>query len=50
MSDAGDSDRAGAAPHPRDTAVLFGHADAERTLLDAYRTGRLHHAWLFVRT
>jgi DNA polymerase-3 subunit delta' len=25
---------------------LFGHADAERTLLDAYRGGRIPHAWL----
>jgi DNA polymerase-3 subunit delta' len=31
---------------PRLTAVLFGHAEAERTLLDAYRGGRLPHAWL----
>jgi DNA polymerase-3 subunit delta' len=30
----------------RATAVLFGHREAEQTLLDAYRTGRLPHAWL----
>lgn len=34
------------APHPRETAVLFGHAEAERTLLNAYRGGRIPHAWL----
>jgi DNA polymerase-3 subunit delta' len=34
------------APPPRETAVLFGHAEAERTLIDAYRGGRIHHAWL----
>jgi DNA polymerase-3 subunit delta' len=34
------------APHPRQTTVLFGHADSERTLLDAYRSGRMPHAWL----
>jgi DNA polymerase-3 subunit delta' len=33
-------------PHPRDTTVLFGHAEAEQTLLDAYRSGRIPHAWL----
>jgi DNA polymerase-3 subunit delta' len=32
--------------HPRETYELFGHAEAERTLLDAYRSGRIPHAWL----
>jgi DNA polymerase-3 subunit delta' len=31
---------------PRQTNVLFGHAAAEATLLDAYRGGRIPHAWL----
>jgi DNA polymerase III subunit delta' len=31
---------------PRANSFLYGHADAERTLLDAYRSGRLPHAWL----
>jgi DNA polymerase-3 subunit delta' len=31
---------------PRTTMQLFGHRDAELTLLDAYRSGRLPHAWL----
>jgi DNA polymerase-3 subunit delta' len=35
-----------APPHPRETTVLFGHAPAEQALLDAYRTGRIPHAWL----
>jgi DNA polymerase-3 subunit delta' len=34
------------APHPRQTSALFGHADGERALLDAYRSGRMPHAWL----
>ena len=34
------------APHPRTTAVLFGHADAEAALLAAYRSGRMPHAFL----
>lgn len=33
-------------PHPRATTALFGHADAEQTLLAAYRSGRIPHAWL----
>ena len=31
---------------PRANPDLFGHADAEATILDAFRTGRMHHAWL----
>jgi DNA polymerase-3 subunit delta' len=31
---------------PRETAVLFGHDEAERALLDSYKTGRIPHAWL----
>jgi DNA polymerase-3 subunit delta' len=31
---------------PRQTTLLFGHADAEQALLDAYRSGRIPHAWL----
>ena len=31
---------------PRETTVLYGHAEAERALLDAYRSGRFPHAWL----
>ena len=31
---------------PRANPVLFGHADAEVEMVDAIRTGRMHHAWL----
>ena len=31
---------------PRETTALFGHHDAEQTLLTAYRSGRIPHAWL----
>src|SRR3982074_2007534 len=35
-----------AAVHPRETTALFGHHDAETALLNAYRSGRIPHAWL----
>ena len=35
-----------AAVHPRETTALFGHREAETALLDAYRSGRIPHAWL----
>ncbi|WP_299734400.1 DNA polymerase III subunit delta' [uncultured Roseobacter sp.] len=34
------------APHPRDTPQLFGQDAAQQAFLDAFGTGRLHHAWL----
>ena len=39
-------DQIESAPHPRDTLELFGQDAAERTFLEAYATGRLHHGWL----
>src|SRR5260370_12059682 len=35
-----------AAVHPRETSILAGHRDAEAALLNAYRSGRIPHAWL----
>jgi len=32
--------------HPRETTALFGHHEAEAALLNAYRSGRIPHAWL----
>jgi DNA polymerase III subunit delta' len=34
------------APEPRANPLLLGHASAETTLLEAMRSGRVHHAWL----
>ena len=34
------------AVHPRETTALFGHREAEAALLNAYRSGRIPHAWL----
>jgi DNA polymerase-3 subunit delta' len=31
---------------PRETSALFGHAQAEQTLLASYQSGRVPHAWL----
>src|ERR1700748_2848652 len=31
--------------HPRETAAFFGHREAETALLQAYRSGRIPHAW-----
>jgi len=35
-----------AVPHPRETLTLHGHVEAEHAFLDAYRGGRMPHAWL----
>ncbi|MDE2912468.1 MAG: DNA polymerase III subunit delta' [Paracoccaceae bacterium] len=32
--------------HPRHTRRLFGHEQAQSEFMDAWRSGRLHHAWL----
>jgi DNA polymerase-3 subunit delta' len=40
------SDEEDAIPQPRQRAILLGHEAAEKTLLDAYASGRLPHAWL----
>src|SRR5882757_4319581 len=34
------------APEPRANPLLLGHEAAEATLLEAMRSGRMHHAWL----
>ncbi len=39
-------DQTPGAPHPRETAQLFGQARAEAEFLEAYATGRLHHGWM----
>ncbi|MGD9541529.1 DNA polymerase III subunit delta' [Methylocystis sp.] len=41
-----ESDRYDDAPHPRETLALFGHVDAERELLDAYRRNKMAQAWI----
>ncbi|MBS7738716.1 MAG: DNA polymerase III subunit delta' [Chelatococcus sp.] len=46
LPDGIEADRFLDCPHPREQADLFGHAAAETAFLDAFRSGRLHHAWL----
>jgi DNA polymerase-3 subunit delta' len=39
-------DRLEGAPHPRETVALHGHQDQEAAFLQAFASGRLHHAWM----
>lgn len=39
-------DRVAGAPHPRETATLIGQDAAQAVFLDAFNTGRMHHAWM----
>jgi len=41
-----EADRLEGFPHPRATARLYGQEIAERTLADAFASGRMHHGWL----
>ncbi len=41
-----DPDRIDGAPHPRETAQLYGQDQAEQAFLTAYNAGRLHSGWL----
>ena len=46
LGDFPEPDQIAGAPHPRDTATLFGHTLAQADFLTAHQLGRLHHAWL----
>lgn len=46
MSETPAPDQVPGAPHPRETARLFGQEAAEAEFLRAFGSGRLHHAWL----
>lgn len=41
-----EADRAGDAPHPRETQNLLGQSRAEQDFLNAFNSGRLHHGWM----
>jgi DNA polymerase III subunit delta' len=41
-----EADRLGTYPHPRMTHRLHGQALAEQKLVEAFASGRMHHAWL----
>ncbi|OAN95645.1 DNA polymerase III subunit delta' [Sulfitobacter geojensis] len=44
--DAPQPDRVSGALHPRDTPRLIGQGAAEAAFLDAFNSGKLHHAWM----
>ena len=46
MSSPPPPDQIEGAPHPRDTATLYGQVAAQQTFLDAFNADRLHHGWL----
>lgn len=46
LDDLPEADRLEGFAHPRETAALFGQEAAEQTLLGAFASGRMHHAWL----
>ncbi|WP_322894289.1 MULTISPECIES: DNA polymerase III subunit delta' [unclassified Yoonia] len=39
-------DQIAGAPHPRETATLYGQQGAEQAFLDAFSAGRMHSGWL----
>jgi DNA polymerase-3 subunit delta' len=41
-----DEDAARSVRQPRQTTALYGHREAEQTLLEGFRSGRIAHAWL----
>lgn len=46
MSEIPQSDALAECRHPRENDLLLGQAEAEKRLLDAYRSGKMHHAWI----
>ncbi len=39
-------DRLPNAPHPRESQIMLGAEKAEQSFLEAYNSGRMHHAWI----
>lgn len=46
IEDFPEADRLEGFAHPRATPRLYGHDEAEHTLLTAFASGRMHHGWL----
>lgn len=46
LEDRPEPDRVTGAPHPRETQTLIGHRAAETDFLEAFNSGKLHHAWM----
>jgi DNA polymerase III subunit delta' len=47
VSGSGEADGVEGVPEPRTATRLIGHEAAERELLEAWGSGRMHHGWLF---
>ncbi|GAA6206734.1 DNA polymerase III subunit delta' [Cognatishimia sp. WU-CL00825] len=45
-ADIPEADRIEGAPHPKETATLFGQDAAQHMFLEAFNADRLHHGWL----
>lgn len=41
-----EADRQIGTNHPRHTQIIYGHNSPQLDFLDAYKTERLHHAWM----
>lgn len=46
MSEFAQPDCIDGAPHPRETPVVIGHDAAAASFLEAFASGRMHHAWM----
>jgi DNA polymerase III subunit delta' len=45
-SEIDEADRLLDLPHPREVLDLYGQDEAEQALLEAYKSGRMHHGWI----
>ncbi len=46
VSEIDEADRLADHPHPRENLDLIGQNEPEMALLEAYKSGRMHHAWI----
>ena len=45
-SEIDEADRLLDLPHPREVLDLYGQEEPEAALLEAYKSGKMHHAWI----
>ena len=46
IEDIAESDKLDGCPHPRKTLNIFGHKEAQSSILNAIKINKIHHAWL----